>query len=265
MPNLSRVGYLLLIGALIPSLLALSLNKSQHRSFEASHLVFQGDPLEISFVDSKGKTTCAKILEPDSKVRVLVDELSGRISSSEQIAVLEVEDAGGEFAYLVLGKANGVIKILEQIKTGSSRLYLSESGQREFVGEDILEPWGIVSVAPRIRLAWKNSDFVGLKHSRQNDLSSVHQLQEQLKNMKYDAGNPVDAAPPELAETVLDLYYSGNEKQARDFYNSVWASERAGKVPYWNFIFHQASKNMWWKYAQRLNSGASLPQLSANN
>jgi len=61
-------------------------------------------------------------------------------------------------------------------------------------------------------------------------------------------------AAPELADEVFQLYYTGNGKFARRFFDDCWPKARPGRAKYWAFLMSEGKKSKYWTTVQALNA-----------
>jgi len=88
----------------------------------------------------------------------------------------------------------------------------------------------------------------------ENSLFSLRKvIKDEFQKLPNFPTQAIELAPPELADEVLDLYYSGHAKIAQHFYDSCWPKNRPGKNDFWSFMMNQAKQRQFWPEIEKMN------------
>jgi len=140
--------------------------------------------------------------------------------------------------------------------------------------EDLYPEWGARTVAPHIQIVYKLQgqkfvyDIKAMKEANKKERDLVSQrivIRDQFSRLTGPSSDPVCFAPPELADEVLCLYYAGEAKLARKFYDACWPGQRSGPDWYWSFLMARAQKSEYWPAICAMNglqSVATIPKKS---
>lgn len=106
--------------------------------------------------------------------------------------------------------------------------------------EDMLGEFsGARSVAPTLTLQWNGRTFIPSKRNAPSEAElqdSRSQIREMLKSYDQSSEEPILLAPPELADKVLQLIYSGHADLANSFLSSCWIGTKQNEARYWQFL-----------------------------
>lgn len=114
--------------------------------------------------------------------------------------------------------------------------------------------WGARPAAPELILKWNSKqkmftpDCVAMQRriSRWNLARLKRINKQQFASLPRHPELVINNAPPELAEQIFEMCYSGRSDLARKFYNDCWPSHRPGKKRYWRFLMKEASRSDYW-------------------
>ncbi len=171
--------------------------------------------------------------------------------------VVERQKENGTFDYEIFRLSRKVEK-LATIANGYARIQMQTTnipGCYEILANDCFTDYsGARSVAPEILLAYQSGALTLDCKGMQKPAPDRKQLKLMRKAIKSEFQRLHGQVPPELAAEVLDLYYSGNAKQARAFFNSAWAGPRAAKADYWDYLMTEAAHSPYWRDILAMNN-----------
>jgi hypothetical protein len=156
--------------------------------------------------------------------------------------------------YSIFKLGDGVEK-LANISNGFAHLRVDpadRAGVNHIRATDSHPNWGARSVTCDVILKWDGRDFVLDRVAMRKSAPTKETLQllaqvikEEFVRLPEDSGEVINAAPPELAEEILTLFYCGQNVRAHQFYNSCWPKGRSGKQAYWSLIMQEAKRSKY--------------------
>lgn len=127
--------------------------------------------------------------------------------------------------------------------------------------------WGARPAAPELILKWSthkkrflpDRDAMRKRISTWNLRELKRVNRQQFKSLPKNPELVINNAPPELAEQVFEMCYSGRADLARKFYNDCWPGGRPGKKTYWRFLINEASKGDYWSNVSAMSATKRSP------
>ena len=223
-------------------------------------------PGSVEF-STDGSTDYNLTFPPRDEIRLLAPEgrYTVRLSNSRApFVILELKEGEKRTEYLTF-KLTKHVKLANSMWSDSQPLSLefkNGTARLTAVEEDLYEDWGARGVCPHIKVVWDwNGRTFVYNGKEMKDPSQSHKnlnglklaINEGFRNDQSNANEPIELAPPELAEETLNLLYAGDAVAARRFYDSCWPKHRQGKRTYWSFVMTEARKSKLWPAVRAVN------------
>jgi hypothetical protein len=169
--------------------------------------------------------------------------------------IVELCDHKQHYTYYFFHVSNKAdnLAVISTGATGLTPSYLDKEERYSLLGLSYFSDWGASMPEAEVSLGWQNKKLCILPE----DLPSkdeIKRLQEVIAQ-QFETLEPskliINQAPPELAEQVFRLYYSGHKKFAKRFFNQSWPKNHPGKSKYWSFLMHSLNKQPLWKAINR--------------
>ena len=236
-----------------------------------SFIVFTRDGKELLKETAKPQENLAIISIPIDRVdgRILPSAAEkGRGHSGKQnflfnlaadgvpAVVVERQKASGAFDYEVFRLSKKIEKIAT-IANGYSRIQMQTTdvpGCYEIMANDWFSNLGARAIAPEVLLTYRSGELRLDVKAMQKPAPGKKQLALMRKTIRAEFGRKDDGVPAQLAAQVLDLYYSGNAKQARTFFDSAWAGTNTSKEKYWHYLMTEAARSPYWTDVLAMNN-----------
>jgi hypothetical protein len=173
--------------------------------------------------------------------------------------------AGGNNQCHIFSLGETVRQIATIKSCGTSLIFekMKNSDMLEIVTEDLYRDFGIEAIAPQVMLKWSHGKFVldtaEMKKRRLNANSGglLHTtISDKFKNISPDAGETITQAPPDLADQIIGMYYCGEGRKAKTYFDKCWPQRAGGKKAYWSFLISEMKKSPYWPEIKALNRGS---------
>lgn len=136
---------------------------------------------------------------------------------------------------------------------------VDHDGRLEFLTSDwTFAYWGTSfadSPAPDLILRFRDGGFHPALDLMRKPVLPMIDLQSRAITLQKEWDENEPGLPPSLWKEMLDLIYSGNAKQAWQFFDMAWPKDKKGKEQFRLDFKDQLAKSPFWKDLQELNRG----------
>ncbi len=150
-------------------------------------------------------------------------------------------DAGNEVTYAI-HKVSKSFPLVAQLKVRSHLTLVKTTAGYGLEGQDLLSGFGVQKCSPTVIFKLRNGKLSLDINEMRKRAPTKTQLQEQRKfiQSKFKEENDI---PVELFDTVFALYYCGEVREAKHFFNSVYPRKVSGRKFWWNFVKEQIAQS----------------------
>jgi hypothetical protein len=176
------------------------------------------------------------------------------------IVFQEINDS--QFSYRIVRVKPDVAE-LSRIETKQDKMELSRlrdgTVRLQSMVIDDFNDFGQYSVNPKLLITWDGKQLNPATQEAPSDddlaetCTSIRWEFQRWKPIDPKCADPITKAPPRLAETVLQLYYSGHSRIAKSLYDKCWVGNSKDKKRYWQFLLSILKKAKHWKEVRTLN------------
>lgn len=115
---------------------------------------------------------------------------------------------------------------------------------------------GARAIAPEVALVWKGNRFCLDEKAMREKAPDEAEINELMKQFKLEGKHQMANWPSvELDGLLVDLIYSGEEKQAKRVLEQCWPKSVAGKRRHWDEIMNRVKKSPYYSEICKANCG----------
>lgn len=191
-------------------------------------------------------------IRPDAEVSLFQPDLFG----PEKLMVVQVQNPGSVYEYMIIPLDIERAKVDKTFKVFNDPPEIVEGPKNGEFTVAFLEPFpdsGARPIAPCVVLKYKKGKLtldpkLMKERGKEAELGDVQSIKDAFE--MHEGYNDV---PAELADEVINRYYLGRAKEARQFFEEAWPKKHKGKKEAWQDIMDQLEQSPYWPQIKAMN------------
>ncbi|MCW5823058.1 MAG: hypothetical protein KIT34_09665 [Cyanobacteria bacterium TGS_CYA1] len=191
-------------------------------------------------------------IKPDAQASLFEPDKFG----PEKLMVVQVINPGSVYEYMIIPLDVEKAKVDKVFKCFNDPPEIVKGPKNGEFTVVFLEPFpdsGARPIAPCVALKYKKGELtldtqIMKERGKEAELGDVQSIKD-----AFEMHQDPDDVPAELADEVINRYYLGRAKEARQFFDKAWPKKHKGKAEAWQEIMDQLYESPYWPQIRAMN------------